>query len=203
MPDRRGFLLWSAACLLATALCMAFVDRPFATFSHDIIHRPPWCVWLTYIAAPAGPFGGAALIGAGVWRLTGRRLDPNWRIVLAAGLATLLALLAVMALKYAFGRYWPETWYHDNPSWIDTKKFGFLPFHGGAGYASFPSGHTARITAPFAVLWHRVPRLRVLWCVPTLLVAAGLLGADVHFVSDCIAGAWLGSVCALLVLRFV
>ncbi len=203
MPDRRGFLLWSAACLAGVLLCMAFVDRPFATFSHDVIRRPPWCGWLTHVADAAAPFGGAVLIAAGLWRLTGRRLDRDWRTALAAGLATLLALLAVMLLKYACGRYWPETWYHNNPSWIGTHDFGFLPFHGGAGYASFPSGHTARITAPFAVLWHRLPDWRMLWWLPTTLVAAGLLGADFHFVSDCIAGAWLGGACAMVVLRFV
>ena len=27
--------------------------------------------------------------------------------------------------KYSFGRYWPRTWAHNNPSLIDTNDYGF------------------------------------------------------------------------------
>jgi hypothetical protein len=46
-------------------------------------------------------------------------------------------------LKFACGRLWPETWVANNPSFIHDGAYGFNLFHGGAGYASFPSGHTA------------------------------------------------------------
>jgi membrane-associated phospholipid phosphatase len=123
--------------------------------------------------------------------------------VLAAACATLLAIAVVFVLKYAFGRMWPDTWVENNPSWIRNHDFGFMPFHGGPGYASFPSGHTTRITAPFAVLWQRMPRFRLLWVVPPLLVVIGLLAANFHFLSDCLAGIWLGAACAWAVLTFL
>jgi membrane-associated phospholipid phosphatase len=201
-PDRRGLLAWSLVWLACVVLCWAFVDRPFATFSHDVLHRPAWCVWLTWLAVPPDKLAVAALVGAFLWRVTGRHFDLAWRTTLAMAWATLFATVAVVLLKYACGREWPETWVEHNPSWISNHAFAFLPFHGGAGYGSFPSGHTARVTAPFAVLWHRLPRWRVLWVLPTLLVTVGLLGANFHFPSDCIAGAGLGVVCALLALRF-
>jgi membrane-associated phospholipid phosphatase len=91
----------------------------------------------------------------------------------------------------------------NNPSWIRNHAFGFRPFHGGPGYASFPSGHTTRITAPFAVLWQHLPRFRLLWALPTLLVMIGLLAADFHWLSDCLAGIWLGAACAWVVLTFL
>ena len=52
------------------------------------------------------------------------------------------------------------------------------------------------ITAPFAVLWQRARRWRWLWAVPVLAVAIGLFGADYHFVSDILAGFYLGAACA-------
>ena len=118
-------------------------------------------------------------------RRIGRRgLSSAWRTVLIVSVATVLATAAVIALKYAFGRLWPETWIENNPSWISNHEFGFRPFHGGAGYESFPSGHTARITAPFAVLWQRLPRYRVVWVLAPLLVMAGLLAADFHLIHN-------------------
>ena len=95
-------------------------------------------------------------------------------------------------LKLAFGRPWPETWVNNNPSWIGTHTYGFRPFHGGAGWASFPSGHTTAITAPCAAIWPQAGRWRPALVALPCLVAAGLIGADFHFVGDCIAGALLG-----------
>jgi membrane-associated phospholipid phosphatase len=43
-----------------------------------------------------------------------------------------------------------------------------------------------------AVLWHTLPRWRWLWATMVGLVAIGLLGADYHWLSDTIAGAYLG-----------
>ncbi len=202
-PDPRRMLVWSLACLVTAGLAMAFADRPLASFSHDVLHRPRWCVWLTWIANVPDTLAVAVLAGALVWWLMRRRFDFAWRVLLGAALATLLAVVAVVLLKYACGRLWPDTWVNGNPSWIHDRAFGFLPFHGGRGYASFPSGHTARTTAPFAVLWHRLPKFRVLWVVPIVLVTVGLLGANFHFVSDCIAGVWVGSLCAWAVVLVV
>jgi len=197
---------WTLATFALVALAMAFADRPIASYAHDALHRPGWAVILTKIAIPAAPLIVMALVGllaVGATWMIDRRLTQGWRTVLAAACATLFAIFAVFALKQVFGRMWPETWVDNNPSWIRDHKFGFLPFHGGPGYESFPSGHTTRITAPFAVLWQRLPRFRLLWVLPPLLVMAGLLAADFHWLSDCLAGIWLGAACAWVVLNFV
>jgi membrane-associated phospholipid phosphatase len=197
---------WTLSMFALVGLAVAFADRPIATYSHDALHRPGWASLLTRISIPAPPLivmSLVALIMVGAAWSTDRSLTSSWRTVLAAACATLFAIFAVFALKYVFGRMWPETWVENNPSWIHDHKFGFLPLHGGAGYESFPSGHTTRITAPFAVLWQRLPRFRLLYVVPPLLVMVGLLAADFHWLSDCLAGIWLGSACAWVVLNFV
>lgn len=100
-------------------------------------------------------------------------------------------------LKFAFGRTWPETWINNNPSWIGDGTYAFAAFHGGRGWASFPSGHMTLITAPVSVLWCVLARLRWLWAGLVALVALGLLGSDYHFLGDVIAGTYLGAACGI------
>ena len=104
-------------------------------------------------------------------------------------------------LKRAFGRTWPETWVNHNPSWIDNHVFGFFPFHGGPGWASFPSGHMFATAGLLGVPWLLLPRLRPLWAVLIALMAIGLYTMDYHFVSDIIAGTGLGAAVATVVVR--
>jgi membrane-associated phospholipid phosphatase len=180
-----------AASLVCVALSVWLLDRPIADWAHAL-HRPAWCVWLTWIADIPAPAAVLALAGAGVAWLCGWRPGPSGRLLLTVCITTLAAIEAKDVLKLAFGRPWPETWVNNNPSWIGTHAYGFHPFHGGAGWASFPSGHTTSITAPCAAIWpsnrHWRPALAALPC----LVAMGLIGADFHFLSDCLAGGLLG-----------
>ena len=70
------------------------------------------------------------------------------------------------------GRYWPETWFHDNPSLIGNGTYGFHPFQTGDDIGSFPSGHAARIFGFATTWWIAIPRGRVLLvliCVPMLV----------------------------------
>ena len=187
---RRTAALVLAAGVVAVLLAYALLDQPVATAAHAL-HRPHWCLWLTWIADVPGPASVAGLAAASIAWLAGWKPGPWGRLLLAACVATLAASAAKDLLKFAFGRPWPETWVNNNPSWIGTHTYGLYPFHGGAGWASFPSGHTTVITAPCAALWS-VRRLRPLLAALPALVVAGLLGCDFHFVSDCLAGGLLG-----------
>jgi membrane-associated phospholipid phosphatase len=100
------------------------------------------------------------------------------------------------------GRYWPETWTHDNPSLIGTGTYGFHPFQRGDDVGSFPSGHAARIFG-FAGVWMiAMPAGRVvvtLLCAPILV---SLVAMNYHFVSDVIAGSVLGAMVATYAAHF-
>jgi membrane-associated phospholipid phosphatase len=96
-------------------------------------------------------------------------------------------------LKFFFGRLWPDTWVNNNPSFIHDGAYGFYLFHGGGGYASFPSGHTTATCALISVLWILYPGFRPLYGAVVLAVAVGLIGANYHFLSDVIAGGFLGT----------
>lgn len=107
-------------------------------------------------------------------------------------------------LKWIFSRDWPLTWTHNNLSWISNHAYGFQwfqgkPFQGNDATGSFPSGHTAIAFAtllPIGLLYKRF--------LPLCLVLASAEGfsmmvMDYHFLSDVLAGAWVGVICTLLV----
>jgi len=198
----RKFLLALASCAFLTALAIVFLDRPAATWSYTVLHRPIVCVWLTYIVNPL-PWGAAfGLLSGGAAVGLGWRPGECGKTGLACCASVAIAITIKEQLKRAFGRTWPETWTDHNPSWISDHAYGFHPFHGGEGWFSFPSGHTTMITAFAAVLWQRVPSLRWLAVTLVLLVVLGLFGADFHWIGDMIAGAFLGTGTAVGVVTF-
>ncbi len=194
MTTRTRWGIVTAAAVLATAIAYAAVDRPVATLAHDRWHRPDFGVDLTYLANPWLPIAGVVLLAGGVAFLCGWRPGPRGRTALAAAVAVLAARVVADELKWAFGRPWPETWIDRNPSWIGTHTFGMFPFHGGRGFASFPSGHTIDMAAPAAVLARLAPRLWPLAAALVVAVGTGLVVSDFHFVSDVLAGAYVGTV---------
>ena len=194
MTPRAPWTLTTLAAVLATLAAWFFVDRPVATLAHDAWRRPAIGVDLTYLANPWLPIAGAVLLGGGAAFLCGWRPGPRGRTALVAAVAVLVARVVADEFKWAFGRPWPETWIDRNPSWIGTHTFGIFPFHGGRGYASFPSGHTIDMAAPATVLARLVPRLRPLAVALVVAVGTGLVVSDFHFVSDVLAGAYVGTV---------
>lgn len=180
------------ALLVLTGLAVAFADRPLATWSHEALHGMAVFVWLTWIAEPTVPGAIVGLAVAGIAALAGWRPRRWGRALIAVCVATLVAVAIKDQLKFAFGRTWPETWTNANPSWIGGGVFGFFPFHGGQGWASFPSGHTTVIAAPMTALGRALGRWGWLCALPVALVAIGLIGADFHWLSDTLAGATLG-----------
>jgi membrane-associated phospholipid phosphatase len=118
---------------------------------------------------------------------------------LICSLSVLITEAAKEQLKFLFGRTWPESWTGNNPSFIRDGVYGFHFMHGGAGYNSFPSGHMATSCAVLAVVWLWYPRFRGLCIVAGLAIGAGLVGGNYHFLSDVLAGAFLGASIGLMV----
>lgn len=188
----------AAALVAGIVLGIAFLDRPIANWMFGTLHvHRAWFDALTHIVDPLLPGASLGLLAAAVAGLAGYHPGRAARIAITCCVAVILIVTLKDQSKYAFGRLWPETWVENNPSWIGTGSYGFYPFHGGRGWASFPSGHTAVITAPAMVVWRTVPRLRWVAALAVALVAIGLLGADYHFFSDILAGALLGGACGL------
>ncbi len=186
---------WLLALFATSASVLAsyfWLDRPVASWVHAEFPRHGAFVALTHIPDPVLAIAVAAFTLLGLRSFLGGPLSPSQTLILLCSISVAVTETTKNELKFVFGRYWPETWIQANPSFIHDGAYGFNFFHGGAGYASFPSGHTAIACAVASVLWIGCPKLRALWAPAVLAVAVGLLGADFHFVSDIIAGAFVG-----------
>ncbi len=196
MTVLRPYLWAFLTCAVLVVLAQSFVDRPAALYAHamiprnavlDTMQRIP--EWLTACAVPV-------LVVGGLWQLGQGNLPRTPRVLFLAAVSLLLAGQIKDTLKYCFGHTWPDTWINHNPSLIQNGVYGYFPFHGGPGYASFPSGHMTIATAVFGLFWIAWPRLRAVWVLPPLITAIGLYGMDYHFIADMIAGSFLGSATA-------
>ena len=197
---------WAAAlliCGLCIALSYFWIDRPVAYFIHrelsgyrgifDVAGRLPKII---------GPLVVACTLVLGIRVVMGRPLTKFQVPIVLATFSLAISDIFKNWLKLAFGRTWPETWVQDNPSLIRDGVHNFNPFHGGAGFASFPSGHMVAICAIMSVFWIRWSLFRPMWAICIGLVFVGQLGANYHFLSDLIAGGFLGSSVGLLIIAF-
>jgi membrane-associated phospholipid phosphatase len=215
----RWILGAAAACTLLVAVSVQLIDRPVATWVHQHLGdaRFDWFKAhyegqllpvgpFSIMAGPAqalGPLAVVAFAVLAVAAVAGWRPQMRGRIILALTLAVFAALQVNRLMKSMFGRTWPESWLGDNPSWIRDGVFGFSFLHGGSGWGSFPSGHTAVITAPATILWIVWPELRGVWAAMVAIVIVGLIGGNYHFVSDIIGGLFLGAAVGLGIARLV
>lgn len=103
-----------------------------------------------------------------------------------AGSAVPLAYLLKGLFKIVFGRINTRVWLA-NPVVDD-----FHWFRGGGDYNGFPSGHMAVFAAFFSAVLLFYPRYRSFSIGLLLTLALALIATDYHFISDVIAGAYLG-----------
>ena len=193
-------LITTAFCVAAVLICYFWIDRPVAFFVyHHHINGFPLFRWLTYPPPEVQNWSALVLTVLMVRRAWGPFL--RWQKTLfVACLSLIVADDFRISLGDVFGRYWPETWTHDNPSLIGTGTYGFHPFQRGDDVGSFPSGHAARILA-FATVWLiAMPRSRTVQVVVIILstsMLVSLVAMNYHFVSDVIAGSVLGGIVAM------
>jgi membrane-associated phospholipid phosphatase len=194
MSGLRNWSLGLLGTVIAVTISYLWLDRPIAQFAHAELQTYRLFEKLTLLPGVLTPLAIAAflVLGLGLRGLTTHRLSRFQSVVLLSGVTLAVAVIIKDQLKFAFGRPWPETWTHNNLSFIRDGVYGFYPFHGGDGYASFPSGHTTMICTVMTVLWICYPGFRLLYALGMVAVAVGLVVANFHFLSDVIAGAFLG-----------
>ena len=188
----RNWGLGFLGAVVAVAVSYLWLDRPIARLAHDALQQFHLFEKLSLIPDGLIPLAVVAFLALGLRGLTGPTLSRFQTVLLVSGISLAVAVVIKDQLKYAFGRTWPESWLHNNPSFIRDNVFGFFPFNGGSGYASFPSGHATAICTVMTVLWICYPRFRPLYALYMAAVAVGLVGANFHFLSDVIAGGFLG-----------
>jgi membrane-associated phospholipid phosphatase len=188
---------WIVSFALTTVLILVsyqWLDRPIALFAHDHVRRfTVFGLLTTRVPELVAPLAGVALIVVAFRALAKRPLSHAQSVMLLCAVSFFIAEGIKTYLKVAFGRTWPETWMQNNPSLIRDGVYGFNPFHGGAGFTSFPSGHITAVCAVVSVLWICYPKFRPLYLTYVLAAATVLVAANYHFLSDVIAGIFLGA----------
>jgi undecaprenyl-diphosphatase len=184
---------WIAAVLWAALFLGAlFVDRPVAQWVRD---HPPFDKHSHFVAIVKLPgvyyFTIVVALLLGVFHPGGVRAAALPLIAGAAG------GLLYSFIKWAIGRIRPSI----GPS---IAPFTFHPFfHGITGLFKdpglcFPSGHTCLSFATATSLTILLPRWKSLWYLLALFVAGERVLENAHYVSDVVAGAALGTLCALV-----
>ena len=191
----QNLRIFTIALLLTAAMVTVaylWLDQPISYFAHGHLAQLRIFKELQRVPEFMAAFEGLVFALFGYFVLARRPLNKLLSALLLSGVSLGIASQIKDQLKFLFGRTWPETWINDNPSLIRDGVSGFNFFHGGAGYASFPSGHMTVTCAVVSVLWISYPRYRLLYAAVVAVVAIGLIGSNYHFLSDQIAGGFLG-----------
>jgi len=192
----RRSLIALAICLGAVLVCYFWIDRPTAFFVHrHHLDQVKVFHWLTY-PPPELQTWSPLILTALVLRRTWGPWSRWQKALFVASVSLILTDQFRVCLGDVCGRYWPETWFQNNPSLIGNGTYGFHPFQRDDDLGSFPSGHAARILS-FVFVWFIVmPRTRVIGAIISVAMLASLVLMNYHFVSDVIAGAFLGAIIA-------
>jgi membrane-associated phospholipid phosphatase len=182
--------------VVAVAISVTWLDKQIAYWVHNTFGQ----IWILakFTETPSffGVLATVVFIVFLVRRITLRPFAKLDVVLILSDISVVLTRTVVLSLKFIFGRTWPQ--YHD-PSLIPDGAYGFHFFHDGLAFGSFPSGHMASICALFVVLWICYPRFRGIYAACVVAVAGALIVGNYHFLSDVIAGAFVGASIASLI----
>ena len=121
----RRTLIATALCIAAVLVCYFWIDRPVAFFVYrHHINEFQVFRWLTYPPPEVQTWSPLVLTAIMLRRAWGPFV--HWqKVLLVACLSLIVADQFRIALGDICGRYWPDTWTHDNPSLIGTGNVRF------------------------------------------------------------------------------
>ena len=181
-----GFLVTAALVVL----CARFLDAGIALGFRDLLRSDPQ-LWGYTSRIPDLLLPTVLVLSGVLWAMYLRRVrrghrDEKTRFFLLSGTAMPVAFVAKAALKLLFGRMNTRVWL------AKGGDLSFHWFHGGGEYGSFPSGHMAVFTALAAASWLLFPKYRAASLAAITALGVALVATDYHYLSDVIAGGYLG-----------
>ena len=121
--------------------------------------------------------------------------DTRTRFFRLAAWTVPLAYVLKSVLKQLFGRV--NTRY-----WLDNQaEPDFIWFGGGEWHNGFPSGHMLVFSAFMVSVWLFYPRWRPVCLVLMVALGVALIATNYHFLGDVLAGAWLGVLLNVFIVR--
>lgn len=181
----RGLIVAGLA-VAASLLSIRFMDAPLFEFislhfDHDAIHR---------LVIRSGVILAAAIAIAALVSLHGAQ-STRLRKVLTVAIYGAISAIGTNDF------IWKEIFARPLPDPHGSSDQVFVFFHTvNSANSSFPSGHSALAVAAVTVLWHYYPGWWKLYLAFLTAIAFFLLGGEWHYLSDLIAGALWGWICA-------
>jgi membrane-associated phospholipid phosphatase len=173
----------------ACAICIFCVDRSVANWAATLVGFPRPALldypWLTLILM-------FAVLVIAERAAEGRGLSHLSQALFLSGFALAWGVCTTeFVLKPLFGRQPPS-------EWIAHGIFAFHWFF-RTDNGSFPSGHSVQMAAVGTVFWNAYPHWRWAYGAAILLLSAALVAGNWHYVSDVIAGLFVGVTAGLIV----
>lgn len=199
--------------VLASYLLISFVDLPLALWINERgLDQHKWMLFFLSTPVVLAPLGGLYVL---VYVVRRAWSEPSQR---ERGFLTIsIALLASMAvkdmLKRMFGRTWPRNVVDPGPDMISAcppPSLGYINdglhsfhFFGGTSkpFLAFPSGSTVMLLAiilPFCAMY---PRARIPMAAFVTISLTCFVLTNTHFISDVVAGAYVGMVAGLVAIQ--
>ncbi len=194
-PDKRDVFLTVLAALTACLIAILFVDRPIALAMRSA--APPIRQFFSYVTLFGNSTPYLILFGIIFILFYPASKSERWKdhagflrkyALISFFIFVSIALSGILtdALKVIFARYRPVMLYNEG-------KYGFIFFRTSpAKVLSFPSGHANTIAAFMTALYLLKPRYGLIYLFIALMVIASRIIIGEHFVSDVVAGAYLG-----------
>ncbi len=200
-------LVWGTVYVLAFCLVScALFDRPvaWAFKAHMAGEWEGFFKIVTKAGVAAVYLWPSALLAAAFFLAARRALSPGERALWRArAWAPGFVFLAVAGsgltgdlIKVVAGRLRPRLLF-------ENGLYGFSPFSHDWAMNSFPSGHSQAVWAAMTALTILYPRHRSLALTIAVLVSLSRVATTVHYLSDVVAGAWLGVAGALITAKLL
>jgi membrane-associated phospholipid phosphatase len=194
--------IWSLLLLaIILPLCVYFLDVPVALFVKTHLYRNShWNKWTSNL--PDLLFMtvlGTTLAAFSIYLVRSKKgiYDAATCFAKLVTWAAPASFLAKALFKIIFGRVNTRYWL------LDPDLYGFYWFQRRTGCDGFPSGHMVVMVTLFAALYRFHPKSRPACIALSIMLATALVLTNYHFVSDVIAGAYLGVVIEALAFRIL
>lgn len=193
-PNRNAARHWPYILVFIGGLLLAaafYLDAEMQEWVRQ--HATPGAKAFMRAVSSWGDWPSHLVAGALAAGLAYARRNRRWMMIfIAMILACALAGTVNRAIKIGTGRSRPAV----------ELDAGWRMLRFTSDYNAFPSGHAAASTGFFAALCF-ASRLGLLFLPIPLLIAASRVYINAHHLSDVVAGAMVGTLCAWLVWRVV
>jgi membrane-associated phospholipid phosphatase len=179
----------SATVILFCILCYIFADIQVAFWFHSLKNNS-YYNFFTIITKLGDSL--AYLVGGLLLFVVFRNRKP-FRSYAGLFLFSTVAVSGLTAdlVKYVVGRARPKLYFNEN-------LYGFDFFRWEHAWTSFPSGHSATAFSVAVILTILFPRWRIAALFAGFIIAFSRVFLAQHYISDVIAGSFLGVVSTLL-----